>query len=81
MKPKREHIVPGAVLTVRKGHKLTMNAYRMLFGEAWDMLDGGVCHVVTGPRKVEGINLVRVKVNSVEEFEVFYCDVIKHCEV
>jgi hypothetical protein len=81
MKPKRKDIVPGAILTVRKGHKLTLDAYRMLSGGSWDMLDGGICHVITGPRKLEGINLVRVKVNAEQEFEVFYCDVLKHCEV
>ena len=78
----REDIVPGATLTVKEGYTLVMNPHRRLFGESWEMLDRGVSHVVSLPRKdADGNFLVRLKVNSIEEFDAFYCDVLWCCEI
>jgi len=79
---KRADVIPGAVMIVKKGHSLELDAHMCLSGHAKEMLSGGQLVVVTKPRKNEHhINLVRVRVNTQDEFECFYCDVLKHCEV
>lgn len=79
MKLKREHIVPGLTVSVKENHTLILDAYRYLFGESKGLPGGRFLTVVAGPRKVEGINLVRVKIDEYE-FEVYYCDLLRECE-
>ncbi len=78
---KREHVVPGQILVVKPRRVLTLDPHLMLSGKSWDMLDGGVLHVVSKPRKIDGINLVRVQVNQSEQFECYYCDILSRCEL
>lgn len=79
MEVKHADVVPGRVVTVRQGHVLTLNAYRLAFGDDRPLLAGERLTLITTPRKVGGINLVRVLV-GVHEYETFYCDILKHCE-
>jgi hypothetical protein len=82
-KIKREHVILGLLVVVRKGHRLTLNAHRTFMKDCnvFDMLEGGMLAVVTKPRKIDNINLVRVRVNSKDEYEVFCCDLLNHCEL
>jgi hypothetical protein len=79
MIPKRKDIVPGHMLFVRKGKALRLNAYLMLSGMMHVLDDNGVVFTLTKPRKIDGVNLVRVRVENTE-YEVFYCDLLRNCE-
>lgn len=57
-----------------------LNAHRFAFGDDRTIIAGINLTIVTLPRKVEGINLVRVLMNG-DEYETFYCDILKHCDV
>lgn len=80
MKLTKEQIVPGQVLKVKAGKDLHLDAPYMLSGSHL-MAEGGQLVVVTKPRKRDGINLVRVKVNSDDEYECFYTDIVYKCEL
>lgn len=78
---KREHVIPGTLLAVRSGKTLTLDAHLYLSGVSRELPDGTSLIVVTGPRKKDNINLVRVRINECDEYECFYCDVLTQCEV
>ena len=76
MKPKRINIVPGTKLIASPD--LRLDEYRMLFGDEKMSLVEYELEVVTKPRKQrDGINLVRVKLADGNEYEVFYCNILK----
>lgn len=80
-KPRRKDIVPGTLLTVRQGKSLTIDSHLYLSVVSSELLGGTSVIVVTGPRKRDGINLVRVRIDEYHEHECFYCDVLKQCEL
>ncbi len=74
----REDITHEAVLTVKAGHTLRLYPHIVVKDDKpFDMLDGGVVHVVGGITKQ---NLVRLQINSVEVYETPLEDVLLHCE-
>lgn len=79
MEVKRADVVPGRTFLVRQDHVLTLDAHRFAFCEDRPLGAGCRLTVLTAPRKIDGINLVRVRVGDIE-CETFYCDVLKHCE-
>jgi hypothetical protein len=78
---KKSEVIPGQVCVVKDGHTLTMDGHLTLYGVSWEMKDGGQFIIVSFPRKITKINLVRVQINPEEECECFYTDVLKHAEV
>ncbi len=78
---KRAQVKPGQETRVKKKHELTLNASLCCFGVTKKIAEDARVSIVSFPRKKEGINLVRVKVDDGREYECFYCDVIKNCEI
>lgn len=76
-KIKKEHVVPRALFRTKNGHHLALDAHMLLFGKSKSV--AGYVTILTLPRKVEGVNLVRVAFGG-SEYECFYSDVLKHCE-
>lgn len=76
----RKDVVPDQVITVKNGHSLTLDAWLCLSNRAIELWEGASLIIMTKPRKIQNINLVRVKVNVQGEYEVFYCDLLTHCE-
>lgn len=80
MKLKRENIVPGVTVQLKSGHELSLNPHLIMFpGMGFTLLGSGTVKVLSLPRKIDGINLVRVEVGG-KEYEVYYCDILNHCE-
>lgn len=84
-KIKREHVIPGKVIVVKPGHTLNLDAHLFLFGKSKSISAGNQLIIGTIPRKIDGINLVQVLYSennvSTTAHEVFYCDILKHCEI
>ena len=79
MRPTRADIIVNKCLTVKSGHTLSLDAHLFAFGRTVSLSTGELT-VLTPPRKIDGINLVRVLTGG-QEYETFYCDVLKHCEL
>jgi len=77
---KRKDIVPGTVLKVKLNKTLSMDAHLILFGKSWELLPNNPFTILTKPRRKDGINLVKVKMYGGQEYECYYCDVLKNCE-
>jgi hypothetical protein len=81
---KKEDIVPGTVLRVTRntntGYNVAIDAHLMFSGKEVPVAIGDELEVVRkASKKIDGINLVRVKRFSDNiEGEMYYCDV-RYC--
>lgn len=58
-----------------------LDPHLMLSGQGSPLLPGEVLDVFTAPRKIDGINLVRVRRANGTIGEVYYCDLAGRCSL
>jgi hypothetical protein len=80
-KPRRVDIEPGRLLVVRTNRTLELDPHLILSGRTRTVPDHTSLIVISRPRKQDGINLVRVRINEIDEFECYYCDVVNNCDL
>ncbi len=78
-KLKNRDIVPGQCLVVRTNRTLDLDPHLILSGRTRTLPDHTILIVVSRPRKLDGINLVRVRINEADEYECYYCDIVSNC--
>lgn len=79
MKPKKANIVPGINLETTK--PMIIDGYQFLSGKAKICPENTLITILTLPRKIERINLVRIQILPGVEGEVFYCDILKNTKL
>lgn len=89
-KLKRVDIRPDLILEVKPGKVLDLDACYILSRTVVIVPSGTRLRVVTKPRKLDGINIVRVRRDAgpymsgrpddTNEYEVYYCDLVNNCE-
>jgi len=73
---KRADVIPGKVLRIKSN--LIVDGHLFLGNKSWITPSGNSIMVLTKPRKIGRINLVRISFSG-REGEVFYCDVLGKC--
>jgi hypothetical protein len=79
MKPKKANIVPGINLETTK--PMIVDGYQFLSGKAKVCPENTLITVLTLPRKIERINLVKVELSPGITGEVFYCDILQNTKL
>jgi hypothetical protein len=85
---KRQDVIPGqSVAVIHDGKRgmtdaFLLNHHEMLTrpGGMRPLLAGEVLEVLSKPRKLDGINLVKVRVGTLEG-HVYYTDLVNRCAV
>jgi hypothetical protein len=69
---KRINVKPDCLATVKFGHSLDLDPHLCLSKPTIKVKDGGQFIIISLPRKKDGINLVRIRINSTDEYECYY---------